>query len=398
MKMLCALLGLIAAATAAPTQNPCVCGQEEYSIDTATTIKSPGFDLGQICQGLTCKYRIYANNAQHVKITFNSFFTLGSLTIYDGPKGDDADLKLATLRHNLNIASMPNIYSSLPKNGGSGVITMVYVSSDGDVDESAIQADDTFGFSLTFTTTADNGCGPSQLTQTLNGPPVSLSTPNYPYNYPPDVVCKWNFTAPSGQLASANFSHDANTEQGYDILVVKNMDNSVAAFYSGQYGHGAQPAFKMLKGSTGGFQLIFTSDDSVDFTGFQASLAGYNPPTNCDCGKTVYYLTDVTQCQTLTSPNFGNGHTGYCENAKCVYNLIVNNEAYKAQISFTSFDLETGYDYLTINDGINGFELEHCTGSVCNPRHSDDNKLTIHFVTDSSISKAGWSAQFCATI
>ena len=74
----------------------------------------------------------------------------------------------------------------------------------------------------------------------------------------------------------------------------------------------------------------------------------------------------------------------------------MNPLGYRMQLTFTSFDLETGYDYLYV--GVGAVE-ERFTGSVIpGPFISTDtgSSITLRMETDGSVTRRGFHAEWAA--
>lgn len=98
----------------------------------------------------------------------------------------------------------------------------------------------------------------------------------------------------------------------------------------------------------------------------------------------------------------GSGGNDYPNNADCTWVFMAQDPSAATKITFTSYDLESGYDYARV------FECysELCTGSNRNEIYALDgsgsnfqlygstNILMVIFTTDTSVTKAGFSAQF----
>uniref|UniRef100_T1L6A2 CUB domain-containing protein n=1 Tax=Tetranychus urticae TaxID=32264 RepID=T1L6A2_TETUR len=106
----------------------------------------------------------------------------------------------------------------------------------------------------------------------------------------------------------------------------------------------------------------------------------------------------VSEEGTLQSPNYPED---YRPNKECIWKIIVP-EKYQVALKFSSFEIESHdncvYDYLEIRDG-HSLSNSPILGKFCGHRIPNDirstsNKLLIKFVSDSSVQKAGFSANF----
>ena len=96
---------------------------------------------------------------------------------------------------------------------------------------------------------------------------------------------------------------------------------------------------------------------------------------------------------------FDPGHDGdYGDNEDIIMTIAPSSDAEKVQVTFTSFDLDPGYDFLSIYDGattgapligdFSGNELPPAITSA-----SPDGKLTFRFTSDGSVVRPGWEAR-----
>ena len=64
-------------------------------------------------------------------------------------------------------------------------------------------------------------------------------------------------------------------------------------------------------------------------------------------------------------------------------------------LQFTDFDLECGYDYLTITDGDGTLLMGRRAGSYLPPNIiSKTNVVKLYFTTDGSVTRRGWSIEW----
>ncbi|XP_071149504.1 scavenger receptor cysteine-rich domain-containing protein DMBT1-like [Mytilus edulis] len=96
----------------------------------------------------------------------------------------------------------------------------------------------------------------------------------------------------------------------------------------------------------------------------------------------------------FTSPYYP---SKYCNNHNCNYNIIVE-EGSKVKLNFTYFNTEKNQDYVTVYDGevTTDALLAYLTGGLTEGKEFDStsNKMIIHFVSDFSLRKTGFSASY----
>jgi len=91
----------------------------------------------------------------------------------------------------------------------------------------------------------------------------------------------------------------------------------------------------------------------------------------------------------------------YTNNQDCVW-TITAPVGHFVELQFTSFDVEDGgascsYDYVAVYDGATTAApliAKLCGSTIPAPLHSHTNVLTVRWVTDSSVTDAGWTAAY----
>lgn len=100
--------------------------------------------------------------------------------------------------------------------------------------------------------------------------------------------------------------------------------------------------------------------------------------------------TAITACGgTIYDPGGTGSYPNSCEG----YLVVYPNNAWSLVQITGSYDLESGYDYVTIYDGVgtNGTQLARGTGSGSINVTSSQGPLTIHFHSDGSVTYSGFS-------
>ncbi|MBN3034321.1 MAG: C10 family peptidase [Bacteroidales bacterium] len=133
--------------------------------------------------------------------------------------------------------------------------------------------------------------------------------------------------------------------------------------------------------------LVFSSDNQSTDEGWSA---GYYSNLPVYCQDTVI----LTQEQGYLED--GSGARNYISDSEC-YWLIAPSQAQSITMEFTNFDLEYGYDRLTLFDAAvePHEELQTLTGDDLPPPISiPSGKVLLRFTTDESVVSDGWSAQY----
>jgi gliding motility-associated-like protein len=197
----------------------------------------------------------------------------------------------------------------------------------------------------------------------------------------------------SGLSVQAAFSA-FQLESGYDYLYIYN-GNSTSAPLIGTYSGTTSPGTIISSASNGCLTFRFTSDGSVTYSGWVAALSCVTPPPPST--NVVMTTGSATAC---TGTFYDSGITGsYSNNLNQTFTICPSTPGARLNVNFSSFALESSYDYLTIYDGnsTSAASLGTFTGSVGpgNISASVNNAsgcLTFRFTSDGSVTYAGWVA------
>ncbi|KAH9413647.1 Bone morphogenetic protein 1 [Dermatophagoides pteronyssinus] len=216
-----------------------------------------------------------------------------------------------------------------------------------------------------------------------------ILSPNYPQSSPPPEgeYCEWRITATHGEKIILNI-HDI------DIYETNKCENGYIEIRDGYW-------FKSpLIGKYCGQGNLLTSIMSEGHrmlisymvTPNQHNHRGFNATYEVVCGGEI-----IAEKGYLQSPNYPDE---YRPNKECIWRITVP-DGYQVALKFQSFEIENHdncvYDYLEIKDGYT--DTSPLLGRFCGHKipadiRSSKNKLYVKFVSDSSVSKAGFSATF----
>ncbi|KAH9496285.1 hypothetical protein Btru_018007, partial [Bulinus truncatus] len=127
-----------------------------------------------------------------------------------------------------------------------------------------------------------------------------ITSPNYPSVYDPGHNCSWLITVPENNIITLNFS-DLILECRYDYVTVYDGDNTSAP----QLGRHCQKPFGSLMTTSNTMYITFTSDNSVQYTGFMATFNATGcppfkyPPPQCN-GTCNCVQENSRHCNVLT--------------------------------------------------------------------------------------------------
>ncbi|MFN4853476.1 MAG: CUB domain-containing protein [Bacteroidota bacterium] len=159
-------------------------------------------------------------------------------------------------------------------------------------------------------------------------------------NYAMNANCSWIIQPPGATSITITFTAFA-TEANYDFVKIYNGTNATGTLL-GTYSGTTLPS--ALTVPSGYAFVEFTSDNIVAAAGFSLNYTSSSaPPANFCSGNQV--LTASTG--TITD---GSGTSNYNLNADCSW-LIQPPGASQITITFTAFDTEASYDFVTIYSG-----------------------------------------------
>ncbi|XP_072007404.1 CUB and sushi domain-containing protein 3 isoform X6 [Engystomops pustulosus] len=290
---------------------------------------------------------------------------------------------------------------------------------------------------------AEDACG-----GTVRGTNGIISSPGFPNEYHNNADCTWTIVTEPGDTISLVFT-DFQMEEKYDYLEVEGSEPPKLRLS----GMNVPPPVVSNKHW---LRLHFATDNNHRYRGFSAQYQvneggikqasnmcpdpgepenGKRIGSNFSLGATVLFSCDedyVLQgekkitCQriadvfaawsdhrpvckvktcgsnlqgpsgTFTSPNFP---FQYDSNAQCVWVITAENSNKVIQINFEEFDLEIGYDTLTIGDGGEVGDpktvLHQLSGSfVPDLIVSMKNQMWLHLQTDDSIGSIGFKVNY----
>jgi len=218
----------------------------------------------------------------------------------------------------------------------------------------------------------------------------SLTSPNYPSNYPNRANCQWRIDPPGNTPIILEFD-DFKTESGYDVVAVHDGASSSAT----QLVRASGSTLPSPITSTGGTIFIsFTSDSSVTDKGFSARF--YRPDGACSGGEPRVIEVGIGETGTLTSPNHPDD---YPANSECAWTLQAPSNG-AVELEFDVFVIEEEdldgcrWDYVEILDPVTQETNRHCGNDTPPARTSAGNELTINFNSDQSIQRMGFSASY----
>ena len=116
----------------------------------------------------------------------------------------------------------------------------------------------------------------------------TFHSPNFPRRYPNEKLCSWNIMVNSTQRIHLIFAHfDLQKDRGTDSVTVYDGINATGKMLGFFYG-GKLPSDEGIVSSSNSLSVIFQTDKSGSFTGFNASYSAV--PNKGKCQVLVYYI------------------------------------------------------------------------------------------------------------
>ncbi len=181
------------------------------------------------------------------------------------------------------------------------------------------------------------------------------------------------------------FFSKLNIQSGYDYLTIYDGDTTAAPVIGEYCGDNLPP---YLISSSGKMLIEFTTDDSIQNSGFEIGYSAFIPG-----------VVSGLQVITDSTGTFDDGSgTAYYSSHTDAYWLVAPPGASSVTVSFNSFNTEFSCDYLWVYDGdnISPGNLLGVFSSTSLPPDltSNSGKILLHFNSDFSTNRPGWEVSF----
>ncbi|XP_030829981.1 uncharacterized protein LOC578975 isoform X2 [Strongylocentrotus purpuratus] len=220
-----------------------------------------------------------------------------------------------------------------------------------------------------------------------HGESLTVVSPNYPDNYPNHANVQWLVSGPEDYRAVAKF-HTFDLESGYDFLRIGSGLN--ASDLTSQLGH--------LSGSSLPDEVVsinnemwlnFSSDSSVNRNGFWIEITVFEPEDVVNGSEVSMF--GYGESLTIVSPRYPDN---YPNDANMQW-VVSGPDGFQILASFQAFDLESGYDTLTIGSGLDPEVVSSQLVKLSGYLLPDDvislnNELWLDFVSDHSVGRTGF--------
>ncbi|KAL3876991.1 hypothetical protein ACJMK2_034758 [Sinanodonta woodiana] len=351
-------------------QSDCQDGSDEMNCTKAqcmsvlytpnSTFQSPNFP-GKYPSYADCKWKVIAPIGSKVQLNFTFFQTeerYDVVKFYDGLSTSD------DLIGNFSGSLRPDTVVS------STNFLLVIFSSDQDIEMS--------GFSAQWTSVMPETCG-GNLTATRKL--QWFTSPNYPRNYPNNIICDWIITAPEQDRVVTIQIEDFLVDEPLDWLEVHDR------------GFEEDDLILLLSGKQTVYRNIVSSGRQI-FIRFRTSLKdssqGFNITYQSGCGSLI-----VKGYGELYSPGYR--ASSYPNGINCTW-TIEDPQGRALTLVFHNFSTEVNFDTVKVfNDS--SYSPQAASGPFSGVKneiiiHSSTGHFLIHFVSDGQVSRSGWSASF----
>jgi len=220
-------------------------------------------------------------------------------------------------------------------------------------------------------------------TKTLTSLVGSVEDGSGPSNYQNNSDCSWLIAPPCVDHINLFFD-DFSTEAVNDVMTIYDGSNASAPVLATVSGTNFPPSVS----STGPAMFIkFTTNGSLVSSGWHVN---YTTTLPVYCGVT----TLTTASDTFTD---GSGTCNYNNSAVCRWQIEPTN-AGSVTLHFTDFNTEPVKDIVRIVDPVTSTTLATYSGpNIPASVTSNSGKMLIYFVSNSSITAAGWTAYYTST-
>ncbi|CAH1775425.1 unnamed protein product [Owenia fusiformis] len=241
------------------------------------------------------------------------------------------------------------------------------------------------GFNFTFEGVPADCGGVHSVTTAMQ----TITSPEYPGNYPHNLRCRWTLDAPENQqiyLEVTDIDIEDESSCQYDYMEIRDAPLGLNGQSVHACGTVAPPAFRSLDRNA---QINFVTDGSSAGKGFSLNymIASCNRTYEGDNGR-------------ILSPGYpGN----YPVNAFCEVSVTVP-EGHGLSLFFNQFYIEPHtqcrYDYLEVYNGSDDSAVliqKLCGSSIPNPIFPSGNSVFMRFITDASLTHLGYDITYTSS-
>lgn len=310
-----------------------------------------------------CRWLIQPPNASSITLSFRSFQLLGgdSVIVYDGS---------TTSAPRLGAFSGSRLPPNLTSTGGSMLVRFVSNASE-----------NAAGFEASYTAVVPTFCGGTQLLTSNSG---RIEDGSGQGEYRDDADCRWVIRPSEGVGIRIEFEQ-FQTEPDYDFVSIYDGSRVESRYMVRRFSGNDLPP--IITTAIPEATVYFTTDESITDQGWSLRYTTISQP----------YCSGTT---ILTAPSGtitdGSGNSDYTNRVRCSW-LIRPPGASFVRLRFTEFNTEANYDFVRIYDGTttNAALLGSYSGRNLPPTlTANSGAMLIVFTSDSSITRAGWTATY----
>lgn len=317
-----------------------------------------------------CKFLINPPGAASISLQFLFFDTeqdFDFVKIYDGPNTDSPLLAVLS-----GVGTNQPILST----GGS---MLIHFTSD-----HAITAG---GWYAVYNSSMLPSGNCSGLT-TFTGASGTLSDGSGEADYQNNMNCRFLIQPANASAITLSFT-SFETETTNDVVKIYDGPSESFPMLGSFSGNNLPP---VITSTSGAMLIVFTTDFSIVKKGWTATYQSVTSSSYQICSGLSVYDGPTG------SLSDGSGPQQYLNNLNCRF-LISPIGATAIQLHFTSFDIESGNDFLKVYNGNNASSplIGIFSGNTLPlPVKANSGRMYIEFSTNSSITKQGWSASYSA--
>ncbi len=311
-----------------------------------------------------CRWLIQPSNVTAITLTFQSFNLLSgdSVIVYDG--GTITSPRLGAFSGS---ALPPSITST-----GGVMLVRFITNASGTAD----------GFVASYTAALNLPC---YGTQTVSGASGTITDGSGSNNYQNNADCKWLITPPPGSVGIRLEFTQFRTESGYDFVTLYDGNAVNSNYLIRRFSGTSLPP--ITTSAIPQVLVYFNTDGSTTDAGWSLNYTALSQP----------YCQGTTTL-TASSGTFsdGSGNSDYTNRANCRW-LIQPPGATWIELNFSSFQTESGYDFVSVYDGTTTSAplLGRYSGQSLPPvLRSNGGSMLVVFTSDSSVTRAGWAASY----
>jgi Zn-dependent metalloprotease len=207
-------------------------------------------------------------------------------------------------------------------------------------------------------------------------------------NYSDNANCKWVIAPTGATQITLNFT-EFDTETDFDYVTVYDGPDENFPVLATWWGNTLPSTITSTNG-TGAMCVIFTSDDSLNYSGWSANYTATVVPPSCSG------LTTLTDADGAFGD--GSGSDNYINNQQCAW-YIAPPCASSVTLSFTEFDTELNYDGIIVYDDFYGTNIlaTYSGNTIPASITSSTGEMLVAFVSDFSTSLDGFEATYTST-